>query len=215
MAGEVIRVAIVDDHPVVREGTAALLATQPDLQITWTAGSLEESERRLSAEVVDVLLLDIRLDGESGLRLLAGHNMAGDARRAPDRGMPRPRRPAVVVLSAYDYPQYVEAAHRLGAVGFVVKTAPLSTLVTAIRTAAAGGRAFEVAPGPAGRLSRRELDVVRLLVRGRTNDEIGAELGIGTKTVETHLHRLFERCRVVSRTELASLAIRNGWLELP
>jgi DNA-binding NarL/FixJ family response regulator len=214
MASQVIRVAIVDDHPVVRDGTAALLAAQPDIQITWTAGSLEESTRLLATHSVDVLLLDIRLDGESGLRLLAG----GGGEAGPhegDHGLQATRRPAVVVLSAYDYPQYVEAAHRLGAVGFVVKTAPISTLVAAIRTAAAGGRAFEVAPGPVDRLSRRELDVVRLLVRGRSNDEIGAELGIGTKTVETHLHRLFERCRVASRTELASRAIRNGWLELP
>jgi DNA-binding NarL/FixJ family response regulator len=203
-----IRVAILDDHPVVRDGTAALLAAQPDIEIAWTAGSIDEAVRNLTARPVDVLLLDIRLDGESGLRLLA--DTGADATpKDPPAG------PAVVVLSAYDYPQYVEAAHRLGAVGFVVKTAPIATLVAAIRTAAAGGRAFEVAPGPGDRLSRRELDVVRLLVRGRSNDEIGAELGIGTKTVETHLHRLFERCRVASRTELASRAVRNGWLELP
>jgi DNA-binding NarL/FixJ family response regulator len=202
MASEMIRVAILDDHPVVRHGTAALLAAQPDIQIAWTAGSLQEASALLADEPVEVLLLDIRLDGESGLRLLRGE---GDA--APT--------PAVVVLSAYDYPQYVEAAHRLGAAGFVVKTAPISTLVAAIRTTAAGGRAYEVAPGPGDHLSPRQLDVVRLLVRGRSNDEIGAELGIGTKTVETHLHRLFERCRVASRTELAGRAIRNGWLELP
>jgi DNA-binding NarL/FixJ family response regulator len=215
MAGQVIRVAIVDDHPVVRDGTAALLAAQPDIQITWTAGSLEESERYLSAGAVDVLLLDIRLGGESGLRLLGAPGADAGSNRDPDPRWRAHRPPAVVVLSAYDYPQYVEAADRLGAVGFVVKTAPISTLVAAIRTASAGGRAFEVAPGPADRLSPRELDVVRLLVRGRSNDEIGVELGIGTKTVETHLHRLFERCRVASRTELVSRAIQNGWLELP
>jgi len=207
MAGPVIRVAIVDDHPVVRDGTAALLGAQPDLEVAWTAGSLDDARRRLASEPVDVLLLDIRLDGESGLRLLAV-----DRGRFTVESLPSP---AVVVLSAYDYPQYVETARRLGAAGFVVKTAPTSRLVGAIRTAAAGGRMFEAMPAPSERLSPRELDVVRLLVRGRSNDEIGVELGIGTKTVETHLHRLFERCRVGSRTELATRAIQGGWLELP
>ena len=206
-----IRVAIVDDHPVVRDGTAALLTAQADVEIAWTAGSLEEARQLIAGAPVEVLLLDIRLEGESGFRLLTNGD---DAANAQPSGT-RPASPAVVVLSAYDYPQYVEAADRLGAAGFVVKTAPIATLVRAIRTAAAGGRAFEIAPGPSDRLSRRELDVVRLLVQGRSNDEIASALGIGSKTVETHLHRLFERCRVASRTELASRAIRNGWLELP
>jgi DNA-binding NarL/FixJ family response regulator len=195
----------------------ALLAAQPDIQIGWTAGSVDDALERLQEGRIDVLLLDIRLHGESGLQLLAappaGSDLNGGA--APREGSAAQHRPAVVMLSAYNYPQYVEAAHRLGAAGFVVKTAPIATLVAAIRTAAAGGRAFEVAPGSGDRLSRRELDVVRLLVQGRSNDEIGSALGIGTKTVETHLHRLFERWRVGSRTELASRAIQGGWLDVP
>ena len=212
-----IRVAIVDDHPVVRDGTVALLAAQPDIEIAWTAGSLEEAVRRLREGRIDVLLLDIRLHGESGFGLLAGPVIGGNdaAVEAAGAGSRAHTGPAVVMLSAYDYPQYVEAAHRLGATGFVVKTAPIATLVAAIRTAAAGGRAFEVAPPSGDRLSPRELDVVRLLVKGCSNDEIGSALGIGSKTVETHLHRLFERWRVSSRTELASRAIQNGWLEVP
>ena len=169
-----IRVAIVDDHPVVRDGTAALLATQPGIAIAGTAGSLEAARDLLATIEADVVLLDIRLGTESGLNLLAG-----DATH----------RPAIVVLTAYDYPQYAEAALRLGAAGFVLKTAPMAELLDAIRRAAGGGLAFGVRPRASdrARLSRRELEVVALVVEGRSNDEIGAALGIGAKTVETHL----------------------------
>ncbi len=198
-----IRVAIVDDHPVVRDGTAALLAAQPGLEVTGTAGSLAEARVLVERGGIDVLLLDIRLGTDSGLGLLAG-------------GAP-PGWPAIVVLTAYDYPQYADAALRLGAAGFVLKTAPLAELREAIERAAAGGLAFSVRPraGASPHLSKRELEVVRLVVDGRTNDEIGAALGIGTKTVETHLARVFERFDVASRTELAARALREGWLDVP
>ncbi len=196
-----IRVAVVDDHPVVREGTAALLDGQPGLRMVGTAASLDEAAPLLDPSLVDVLLLDIRLGSENGLSILRG--------AAP--------KPAIVVLTAYDYPQYAAAALRLGASGFVVKTAPIAELVDAIRRAASGGLAFGrkpdlSAPAP---FTRRELDVVRLVVDGRSNDEIGAELGIASKTVEAHLRRLFDRLGLQSRTELATRALREGWLEVP
>ena len=198
-----IRLAIVDDHPVVREGTAALLAGQPELEIAGTAGTLEEARPLLDETRVDVLLLDIRMGTQSGLHLLSD----AVSTRGPS-GLP-----AVVVLTAYDYPQYAEAALRLGASGYVLKTAPIGELVDAIRRAAAGGLAFSIRPrGPS--LSARELDVVRQVVAGRSNDEIATALGITPKTVETHLRRLFERFDLASRTELATKALREGWLEL-
>ena len=202
-----IRVAIVDDHPVVLHGTAALLGAQPGIEIAGTAGSLAEARTLLDTTDADVLLLDIRLGTQSGLTLLAP-----DAPADPDRP-----RPAIIVLTAYDYPQYAEAALRLGAAGFVLKTAPMAELLDAIRRAAAGGMAFGVRPRPQdrARLSRRELEVVTLVVEGRSNDEVGAALGIGAKTVETHLARLFERFGIASRTELATRALREGWLDLP
>ena len=202
MAGALIRVGIVDDHPVVGEGTAAILRTQADLDVVGVAVSLDAARAAglTDAAAVDVLLLDIRLGRESGLHVLSSD----------------PALPPVIVLTAYDYPQYAEAALRLGAAGFVLKTAPLAELLDAIRRVSTGGLAFAVRPGPAGvRLTPREHDVVRLVADGRSNDEIGAELGIGAKTVETHLARLFERVGVASRTELATRALREGWLDLP
>ena len=198
-----IRLLIVDDHPVVRDGTAALLAAQAGIVVVGTAGSIDQATALIAAVPADVLLLDIRLGSDSGLRLLT--ETADDA-------------PAIILLTAYDYPQYAEAALRLGASGFVLKTAPLTELLDAIRRVAAGGMAFSIRPrSGAGlaRLSERELDVVRLVVDGRSNDEIGARLGIGPKTVESHLRRLFERFDLASRTELATRALREGWLEVP
>jgi len=203
-----IRVGVVDDHPVVGEGTAALLRTQPDLAVVGVAGSLAAARDAglTDATAVDVLLLDIRLGTDSGLRLLSDVASRGQAPL-----------PAVIVLTAYDYPQYADAALSLGAAGFALKTAPLPELVDAIRRVAAGGLAFAIRPRTSGRerLTAREYDVVRLVAEGRSNDEIGATLGIGSKTVETHLSRIFERFGVSSRTELAARAVREGWLDVP
>ena len=209
---------------MVGEGTAAILRAEPDIEVVTVAPSLESAEEAglFDAARVDVVLLDIRLGTDSGLRALAaptreqGASAAGDG--GPADAQPEPvARPAIIVLTAYDYPQYAEAALRLGAAGFVLKTAPLPELVDAIRRVAAGGLAFSVRPTNAGlaRLSPREHDVVRLVADGRTNDEIGSALQIGSKTVETHLARLFERLGVASRTELAMRAVREGWLDVP
>jgi len=220
---------------VVGEGTAAILRAQPDMDVVSVAPSLETAREAglFDRQRVDVVLLDIRLGADSGLRALSqagasgagvgragsatgGAGGAGGATQALPFGEPG-ERPAIIVLTAYDYPQYAEAALRLGAAGFVLKTAPLPELVDAIRRVAAGGLAFSVRPTSAGlaRLSPREHDVVRLVADGRTNDEIGSALQIGSKTVETHLARLFERLGVASRTELAIRAVREGWLDVP
>ncbi len=193
-----IRVAVVDDHPLVREGTAAIVDRADDMEIAGAAGSLDELRPMLDGSV-DVLLLDLRLGQESGFELL--------------RNSEEVTLPAVVCLTSYDYPQYADAAMRLGASGFVVKTAPTAELLDAIRRAAAGGMAFGVRPGRGVTLSERERQVVKLIVAGASNDEIGARLGISARTVESHLRRLFERTEVASRTELAARALREGWLE--
>lgn len=195
-----IDVAIVDDHPVLRDGIASLLRGQSDLRVVALGNSVADAEAILSAGEADVLLLDVRLGTQSGLTALQRQ---------------RDLKPAVVVLTAYDYPQYAEAALRLGASGFVLKTGPIEDLLAAIRAAAAGGMQFGVRPGSRLALSQRELDVVRLIVDGRSNDEVATELGISSKTVESHLRRIFERVGVASRTELATRALREGWLELP
>jgi len=132
-----IRVAIIDDHPVVGAGTAAVLQAQPGLEVAGVAASLDDARRGglTDPAAVDVVLLDIRLGAESGLRLLS------EGAAANGSGLP-----AIIVLTAYDYPQYAEAALSLGAAGFLLKTAPLAELVDAIRRVAAGEAAFRDSP---------------------------------------------------------------------
>ncbi len=204
-----IRVAIVDDHPALREGTAALLKREPDLEIVATVGSLAEIRALIDGEdPPDIVIQDIRLGEESGLRMLTGERSTG--------GRPDGSRPAIILWTAYDYPQYAAFAHRAGAAGFVVKTAPTAELVEAIRRVAAGGLHFSSRPGlGTWSLSSREREVLERVVEGRSNDEIGGDLGVTTRTVESHLTRLFERYGVHSRTELATRAIREGWLDVP
>jgi DNA-binding NarL/FixJ family response regulator len=198
---KVIRVAIVDDHPVVRAGTATIIETAPDLVLAGTAATLAEAAPFLDGAAVDVLLLDLRLGQEFGLDVFSA--------------APHPL-PAIVVVTSYDYPQYVDAALRLGAVGYVLKTAPIDELLGTIRRAAAGKLSFDLRPGDRRRpLSQREHEVVVAVVEGLSNDEIASRLAISPKTVESHLRRLFERHGLASRTELATRALRDGWLEVP
>ncbi len=199
-----ISVAIVDDHPALREGTASLLEREPDLRVVGLAGDLHEARSLLDGpDRPDVIVLDIRLGPERGLDLLAGL-----------ASMPDPR-PAIVVWTAYDLPQYAAYAQRHGASGFVLKTAPTHALVEAIRSAAQGGSHFATrAHGDVG-LTEREHELVEHVVDGRSNDEMATAMGLGTRTVEAHLTRLYERYGVQSRAELAVRAVREGWLDLP
>lgn len=197
-----IRLAVVDDHPAMREGTAALLAREPDLDVVATGGSAAEARRILAMDPPpDVLLLDIRMGAEGGLDVLA---TAGTTQTA------------IVLLTAYDYPQYEDAALGLGAAGFVVKSAPVADLVAAVRHAATGALVFRrcsraLSPG----FATRERRIVMLVAAGHSNGEIAAELGLSIKTIEVALSRLYRRFSVASRTELATLAVRDGWLDVP
>ena len=194
-----IRVGVVDDHAVVRDGTAALLDRESDIEVVGVAATLETATALLEL-APDVLVVDIRIGEQNGLELV--RDLAADG-------------PAIVILTSFDYPQFVDAALRLGASGYVLKTDPFAKVVDAIRQAAAGGMAYSVRPSRAGHrpLSAREVGVVSLVVEGWSNEEIAGRLGISVKTVESHLTRIFERVQVASRTELATRAIREGWLE--
>ena len=118
------------------------------------------------------------------------------------------------MFTAFDYPQYHHVALRAGAAGFVPKRVETRELIDAVRAAAGGELVFarrDDTPPPA--LKAREAEVVRLVADGRTNEEVGVAMGVTSKTVEAHLGRIFERTGVQSRTELATRAIREGWLD--
>ncbi|MCI0345636.1 MAG: response regulator transcription factor [Chloroflexi bacterium] len=195
-----IHVLLVDDHPVVLSGLLAGLGALPDVEVVGVARSLAEANERLERGGIDVALVDLRLPDGLGLSLLSA---AGSG-------------PAMIMLTSFDQPQYVSAAAARGARGFLLKTTPLTEVAEAIRLVARGGTAFspEQISSLGGRfaLSARDRDIVRLVMASRSNDEIGHELGMAAKTVESHLSRLFERSGATSRVELVLRAEREGWL---
>jgi DNA-binding NarL/FixJ family response regulator len=208
------RILIVDDHPSVIDSVARRLGDEPDMEVVDTARSLAEAEAVLAPKrtpgaatrTIDVVVCDVQMGAEAeGLRLLERFA----------RGTAGP--PWFLMLSGYDYPTLFRAAYERGARGYVLKTAELAEIVAAVRTVADGGTAFSGAAlthvrSALRRPSDREIEVIRLLVAGAGNDHIAHELFLSLKTVESHLRRLFNRYGVMNRTELAVLAMREGWV---
>jgi DNA-binding NarL/FixJ family response regulator len=204
----VIRLAVVDDHPAIAAALAAAIRGRDDLTLVGSVTTAAEAVDLVERALPDVVLCDLWLDGEpGGLDVLAALT-AGDGRRQP---------PRVLVLSGFDQPSFLRAAFEGGAAGYVSKASPVGAIVDAVLAVARGETAFPAVTLRAlrdapRRPSAREMGAIRLLARGASNDEIAVGLGISIKTVESHLRRLFGRYGVLSRTELAMLAVREGWL---
>ena len=206
-----IRVVLADDHALVREGTAELLERAGGIRVVGQAADGHEAVRLVQTLRPDVLLLDLALPGLDGLEV---------ARRT------RATSPstAVVALTAHDEQAYVLAMLEVGATGYLSKASRGQEVVQAVRAAAAGETVFsptiassikQRALGGAGRLASltpRELDVLRAAARGLGNKQIGAELGLSARTVQTHLTSVFAKLGVSSRTEAILLALREGWV---
>lgn len=203
-----IRVLVIDDHPLVTERLETRLRAEPDMVVVPSAATLEEAAACLSRDQVDVAICDVRLPDGSGFELL-------------DHSATLPHPPRFIMLSSFDTPQYIDAAQRLGAAGFLLKTTPTDEILAAVRRVDAGGSAYPLdlvragAQAPWRPLTQRERDVLARLMQARSNDEIAADLGISRKTVEAYLSRLFARAGALSRTELAIRAERERWLDMP
>jgi len=204
-----IRVGLVDDHPTVLAAVAAAVEATADLALVGTARTTDDA-LRLAADV-DVLVCDIQLDGHAeGLRILeALHDPRTDLGRASGP-------PAVILLSGFQQPSLVRAAIERGAAGFLDKSAELDTIIVAVRTVAAGGTVYTATALQQSRNARRrpsdrELEVIALVIAGSTNAEVATALGLSERTVESHLRRLFDRYGLLSRVELAVLALDEGW----
>jgi two-component system response regulator DesR len=212
-----IALAVVDDHPaiavaveaaVAREATAGEEPAGRPIRLAATARRVAEALAlvRDDAERPDVLLCDIQLEsGVDGLQVVAAAH-AGGVR--------------TIVLTSFDRSSLMREAFERGASGFLHKTADVSEILAAVRTVADGGTAFSAATLDAARYaprppSSREIQVIAAIQRGATSDEVGARLGISGRTVESHVRRLFDRYGVVSRAELAVLAVNEGWIEAP
>lgn len=205
MEAWVIRVAVVDDHPLVLDGLRQAIADAPDLELVHAPATIAEARAVLDDDL-DVVVCDIRLGDESGFALLIE---AAELQRPP----------AFLMISSFDSPQYIYAAQRMGASGFLLKTSASTEILDAVRRIAAGGSAYDLRVMRRGQpwrpLTGRERDVLSGVINGRSNDEIASDLGISRKTVEVYLSRLFVRCGAQSRTELAVLAEREHWLDVP
>jgi DNA-binding NarL/FixJ family response regulator len=201
-----VRVGVVDDHPSIVAAISDAVRAAGGLELVGTGRSLADAEELIPR--VDVLVCDIQLDGHAeGLRAI------GAARAAPSS-------PPVLLLSGFDSASVVRAAIERGAAGYLDKGVEVEAIVDAIRTVAAGGTVFRASDlqtlrSAPRRPSDRELDVIAGVIAGDTNSELAARLGLSEKTVETHLHRLFERYGLLSRTDLAVMAIGEGWITDP
>ncbi|MFG6402932.1 MULTISPECIES: response regulator [unclassified Microbacterium] len=206
-----IRVLVVDDHPIVRAGVVALVEAAPDLEVAGTAASGEEALERALAIVPDLVLMDLRLPGidgdEATARILAV--------------LPAVR---VVVLTTYENDDAILRAIGAGASGYLLKAAPEDELLAGIRAVAAGEVALApsvarvlvqqaarpAAPASAPLLSKREIDVLKLVAEGLSNRAIGERLFLGEATVKTHLLHAFTKLDVRDRTRAVMRAMELG-----
>jgi DNA-binding NarL/FixJ family response regulator len=203
-----IRVLVVDDHPLFRDGLHALLATVPDVEVVGSAADGESAVRLAVEHLPDVVLMDLNLPGMPGLE--ATRKLALVAPKV-----------AVLVLTMVDDDDSVLAALRIGARGYVLKGAAQEEVLAAVRTVAAGGAVFGggiaqhvLASGRSrGRyagydLTEREADVLAGIAGGKTNAEIARDLGLSVKTVQNHVSHLLAKLQVRDRTQ-AALRVRG------
>jgi two-component system NarL family response regulator len=199
-----IRILIVDDHPVVRAGLASMLGTQEELELVGAARSGEEALRMLEEHRPDVLLLDLRMPGMSGVETLQALKTAN-------------RQVRVIILTNYETDEDIYRAVQAGAQGYLLKDTSLREMVEAIRAVHSGKRYIprHIASRLAERMVRtnltsRELEILKMLSKGPTNKQIGHALGISDNTVRNHVLKIIEKLEVSDRTEAATTAIQRG-----
>ena len=208
-AAPTIRLVIVDDHSLVRDGLRARLSVVPGLQVVGEAASGEQALELARADEPDLMLVDVGMRGMNGIELAT----------ALRERHPRVR---VLMLSMYDNREYVLSAIRAGARGYVLKESPTEEIIAAIGAVCAGGNYFsaQVSPlvsqasGPASQLTGREHEVMLLLAHGRSNKLVARQLDISVRTVETHRLSLRRKLGVDSASELLKIAVTNGWTTL-
>jgi DNA-binding NarL/FixJ family response regulator len=206
----VIRVVLADDHAVVRQGLRTFLDLQEDIEVVAEAADGETAVGATLRTDPDVVLLDLVMPGLDGVGVL-GRLRARDARAR------------VIVLTSFGDDDKLFAALRAGAAGYLLKDVEPSELVRAIRSAHAGQSPLspviatrvveEVAHGGGaapGELTPRELDVLTLIARGRSNKVIARELGVAEKTVKTHVSHILGKLGLTDRTQAALYAVRQG-----
>lgn len=212
-----IRVLIVDDHDVVRQGLRFVLDQEEDIEVAGECADGARAIARLGSLRPDVMLLDLVMPGTGGLDVLKAIS-EGSAGWSP----------AVIVLTSFHDDDRVIEAVRAGALSYLPKTAAVDHVVAAVRAAARGGSVFE--PGtaallvrqvrdggraqPLDALSPRERDVLAGLARGRSNRQIARELGVGEETVKSHVSSILAKLNLADRTQAAIFGLQQGLVPL-
>ena len=203
-----IRIMVVDDHPVVREGFVTMIGTEPDMSLVAEARSGEEAQRLFRQHLPDVTLMDLRMPGLNGV----------DTIRAIRREFPRSR---FIVLTTYDGDEDIYRALEAGAQAYLLKDMLCDEILGAIRAVHAGQRRIPAAVGTrlAERmsgleLSGREQQVLELVAKGKSNKEIATDLDITEATVKGHLTNILSKLGVSDRTQAVIAALRRGLVHL-
>jgi len=203
-----IRIMIIDDHPVVRAGLESMLSTQPDMDVVASASSGREALALLETHTPDVILMDLRMSGMSGLDAIRAINL-------------RPDPPRILVLTSFDAEEDIYQSVWAGAQGYILKDTPQDRLLEAIHLIYAKKRYFpaDIAARLIDRMARsnltpRERQVLQLVAKGLTNKEIGRALGISDNTARNHVNSIIEKLEVSDRTEAATIAIRQGLVSM-
>jgi DNA-binding NarL/FixJ family response regulator len=209
MSAEPIRLLIVDDHPVVRDGLSGMFGGEEDVEVVGQAADGAEAVRRARGLRPDVILMDLRMPGMDGVAAIAALAAAGSSAR-------------VLVLTTFDTDSDVLPAIEAGATGYLLKDSPRAELLRAVRAAARGESVLS--PSVATRLvgqvrapaqdplSQRELEVLGLVARGSTNREAAARLFISEATVKTHLLHVYAKLGVNDRAAAVAEAFERGLL---
>lgn len=206
---EQIKILVADDHPMLREGLVAVLATQPDFEVVGEAADGAETVRLAGSLEPGVILLDLEMPGTDGVAALRELRAAGSEASA-------------LVFTAYDTDERILGALRAGAQGYLLKGASRDEIFSAIRTVAAGGSLLEPAvtarllqniDGAANDLTPRELEVLTLLADGLPNREIAGKLFVTERTVKFHVGSILTKLDAANRTEAARIAARRGLVE--
>jgi DNA-binding NarL/FixJ family response regulator len=203
-----IRILIVDDHPIVRTGVSALIASSKDMETVAQAGTGEEAIRLHALHHPDITLMDLRLPGISGvdaIRIIRSH--ATNAR--------------FIVLTTYDGDEDIYQAMEAGATGYLIKGMPQEMLVSAVKRVHSGGRYLPLPISqvlasrmPDSTLSKRKCDILKLVALGKSNLQIAEELGITPATVKAHVSVILMRLNVRDRTQAVMTALQRGLIHM-
>jgi two-component system, NarL family, response regulator len=205
---QTIKIMIVDDHPVVREGLSRIIVSESGMEVIAEAGTGAEALQQYRKLRPDIVLMDMRMPEMTGLQTIEAIRKEFSNAR-------------IIVLSTYDLEEDIYQSLQAGARGYILKDSPRNELLASIRRVHAGERV--IPPNIATRLAERiggneltarEFEVLKLITNGKSNKQIGDDLGISEGTVKSHVNNILDKLGVTDRTQAVSVALKRGIVHL-